>query len=87
MSSQASGHTQTAPESLKTQRFLRACAREPVDATPVWMMRQAGRSLPAYRELRSRYGFLDLTGKPDLMAQITLMPLDVMEVDAAIRFA
>ncbi|MFP5225706.1 MAG: uroporphyrinogen decarboxylase [Actinomycetota bacterium] len=68
-------------------RFLEACRRRPTDATPIWMMRQAGRSLPAYRALRERYGFLELIEHPELMAEITLMPLDVMPVDAVVMFA
>ena len=49
-------------------RFLRACRHEPVDATPVWFMRQAGRSFAAYRKLRERYGILELAKTPDLCA-------------------
>ncbi|HEU5003073.1 MAG TPA: uroporphyrinogen decarboxylase [Actinomycetota bacterium] len=71
----------------RARRFLDACARRPVDATPVWMMRQAGRSLPAYRELREHYGLVEITKRPELCAQVTLLPLQVLEVDAAIMFA
>ena len=71
----------------RSERFLAACARRPVDATPVWMMRQAGRSLPAYRELRQRYGLVEITREPDLCAEVTLMPIRVLDVDAAIMFA
>lgn len=71
----------------RARRFLDACARKPVDATPVWMMRQAGRSLPAYRELREHYGLVEITKRPELCAQVTLLPLRVLEVDAAIMFA
>ncbi len=70
-----------------TDRFLRACRREPVDVTPVWLMRQAGRTLPAYRELRKQHGFLDVVARPDLMAEVTMLPLHELEVDAAIMFA
>jgi len=56
-------------------RFLRACRREPVDATPVWFMRQAGRSFAGYRALRKRYGILELAKTPDLCAEVTLMPV------------
>ena len=68
-------------------RFLRACRREPVDATPVWFMRQAGRSFPAYRRLRERYGILELAKTPDLCAEVTLMPIHELGVDAAVLFA
>jgi uroporphyrinogen decarboxylase len=68
-------------------RFLRACRREPVDATPIWLMRQAGRYLPAYRALRERYGILDLIKQPDLACEVTLQPLAEFDLDAAIVFA
>jgi uroporphyrinogen decarboxylase len=72
---------------LQADRFLRACRREPVDITPIWMMRQAGRSLPQYRKLRERYSFNDVATTPELCARVTLMPLDELDVDAAIIFA
>ena len=68
-------------------RFLRACRLEPVDATPVWFMRQAGRSFAAYRSLRERYGILELAKTPDLCAEVTLMPVRELGVDAAVLFA
>jgi uroporphyrinogen decarboxylase len=68
-------------------RFLRACRRKPVDATPVWFMRQAGRSLAAYRSLRERYGILELAKTPELCAEISLMPVRELGVDAAVMFA
>jgi uroporphyrinogen decarboxylase len=68
-------------------RFLRACRLEPVDATPIWFMRQAGRSFAAYRKLRERYGILELAKTPDLCAEITLMPVHELGVDAAVLFA
>ncbi len=68
-------------------RFLRACRREPVDATPVWFMRQAGRSFAAYRRLRDRYGILELAKTPELCAEVTLMPVRQLGVDAAVLFA
>jgi uroporphyrinogen decarboxylase len=68
-------------------RFLRACRNEPVDATPVWFMRQAGRSFAAYRALRERYGILELAKSPDLCAEVTLMPVSELGVDAAVLFA
>jgi uroporphyrinogen decarboxylase len=68
-------------------RFVRACRREPVDATPVWFMRQAGRSFAAYRRLRERYGILELAKTPELCAEVTLMPVRELGVDAAVMFA
>jgi uroporphyrinogen decarboxylase len=68
-------------------RLLRACRREPVDATPVWFMRQAGRSFAAYRRLRERYGILELAKTPELCAEVTLMPVRELGVDAAVLFA
>jgi uroporphyrinogen decarboxylase len=68
-------------------RFLRACRHEPVDATPVWFMRQAGRSFAAYRSLRERYGILELAKTPELCAEVTLMPVRELGVDAAVLFA
>ena len=68
-------------------RFLRACRRQPVDATPVWFMRQAGRYMPDYRALRQRYGMLDLCRTPELAVTVTLQPVQAMAVDAAILFS
>jgi uroporphyrinogen decarboxylase len=68
-------------------RFLAACRRAPVDCTPVWFMRQAGRCLPAYRELRNRYDILTLAKTPELCARISLMPVDALGVDGAVMFA
>jgi uroporphyrinogen decarboxylase len=68
-------------------RFLRACRREPVDKTPVWFMRQAGRYMPVYRALRERYSLLDICREPELAVAVTLQPVDAIEVDAAILFS
>ena len=68
-------------------RFLRACRRQPVDVTPVWFMRQAGRYMPEYRALRERYSLLDICRNPELAVAVTLQPVDAIDVDAAILFS
>lgn len=68
-------------------RFLRACRREPVDATPVWFMRQAGRSLPEYRHVRKTSTLADIVGNAALCAEVSLQPVNRLGVDAAILFA
>lgn len=67
--------------------FLRAARGERVERTPVWFMRQAGRSLPGYRKLRETHGVLELTQTPELAAQVSLEPIARLGVDAAILFA
>lgn len=68
-------------------RFLDACRGLPVDRTPVWLMRQAGRYLPEYMRVREKCTFLQLCKTPELAAQVTLQPLDILGVDAAILFS
>ncbi|TVZ40563.1 uroporphyrinogen decarboxylase [Alteromonadaceae bacterium 2753L.S.0a.02] len=73
---------------LKNDRFLRALLKQPVDITPVWMMRQAGRYLPEYRATRARAGdFMGLCTNPDLACEVTLQPLERYPLDAAILFS
>ncbi len=67
--------------------FLKACRHEEVEKIPVWFMRQAGRSLPGYRELRKKYDVLTVTQTPELAAKVSLEPIDLLGVDAAILFA
>lgn len=70
-----------------TNRFLAAARRQKVDVTPVWLMRQAGRSLPDYRKLRERYSLADIVAQPELCAEVTLEPVRRLGVDAAVMFA
>ncbi len=72
---------------LRNDRVLRAARREPVDTTPVWFLRQAGRYLSEYRLVRERYSMRELCRNPELAAQVTLQPLARMDVDAAILFS
>ncbi len=69
------------------ERMVATCRRQPADATPVWFMRQAGRSLARYRTLREQYPILTLAKTPDLCRQITLMPVEELGVDGAVLFA
>ncbi len=66
--------------------FLRACRRQPVPRTPVWMMRQAGRYMAEYREVRAKVSFIDLCKTPELACQVTMQPIDAFGFDAAILF-
>jgi uroporphyrinogen decarboxylase len=68
-------------------RFLDACWGKPVDRTPVWLMRQAGRYLPEYMAVRSKCTFLELCKTPELAAEVTIQPVDILGVDAAIMFS
>ncbi len=73
---------------LKNDLILRAARGEKTERTPVWLMRQAGRILPEYREIRNRLsGFIELAKTPDLAAEVTIQPVDILEVDAAIIFS
>src|ERR687896_2130591 len=67
--------------------LTRACRLEPVERTPVWFMRQAGRSLPEYRELRKRFNLFEVCRQPELCAEVTLQPVRAHGVDAAVMFA
>src|SRR2546430_13934946 len=69
------------------ERLLAACRKQPADATPVWFMRQAGRSLAEYRKLRETYPILTMAKTPELCTQITLMPVKELGVDGAVLFA
>ncbi|NBC12572.1 MAG: uroporphyrinogen decarboxylase, partial [Gammaproteobacteria bacterium] len=73
---------------LNNDTLLRSLLREPVDYTPVWMMRQAGRYLPEYRETRAQAGsFMDLCRNPELACEVTIQPLERFPLDAAILFS
>ena len=67
--------------------FLKACRGEPTDYTPIWMMRQAGRYLPEYQKVRRGRTFLELCKSPELCVEVTLQPIDIFGMDAAILFS
>ncbi len=80
--------TSVSSSDLKNDRFLRALLKQTVDTTPIWIMRQAGRYLPEYRETRAKAGsFMDLCENPDLACEVTLQPLERYDLDAAILFS
>ena len=72
---------------LKNDLFLKACKRQPVERTPVWIMRQAGRYLPEYRAVRAKHDFLTMCKTPELAAEVTIQPVELIGVDAAIIFS
>lgn len=77
----------TTPNALENSRFLRACRRQSADATPIWLMRQAGRYMAEYRTLREKYSILDIIKTPELACEVTLQPINAFDLDAAIIFA
>jgi uroporphyrinogen decarboxylase len=78
---------ETVQKPPRLDRLLRALRREPVDRTPIWFMRQAGRSLPEYRAIKERYSLLEICRQPELCAEVTLQPVRRLGVDAAILYA
>jgi uroporphyrinogen decarboxylase len=72
---------------LRDTPFMRACRREPVPYTPIWLMRQAGRYMPEYRRVRQQHSFLEMCQRPDLAAEVTVTAVERLGVDAAIIFA
>ena len=73
--------------SAETSRFLQACHRQPVDTTPIWLMRQAGRYMAEYRRLREKYSIIEMIKTPELACAVTLQPIQTFDIDAAIIFA
>src|SRR5947208_10577495 len=87
MYTQTSSSVSSLPHHTGVARFLDACHLRQPDATPIWFMRQAGRCLADYRELRKRYDILTMAKTPQLWSQVTLMPVKEFGVDAAVLYA
>ncbi|MCK5236772.1 MAG: uroporphyrinogen decarboxylase, partial [Deltaproteobacteria bacterium] len=68
---------------MTNDNFLRACRREDVDHTPVWLMRQAGRYMKEYMALKEKYSFLEMCRTPEIACEVTLQPINAFELDAA----
>ena len=79
--------TENKLNTIKNNLFLRACKKQPTERTPIWIMRQAGRYLPEYRKVREKTDFLTMCKTPELAAEVTLQPVDIIGVDAAIIFS
>src|SRR3954469_10581969 len=75
------------PEALQNDLLIRAARRQPIERAPVWFMRQAGRYLPQYRAIRSQHSFLEMVKSPELASEVTIQPVDLIGVDAAIIFS
>lgn len=89
MTSRPTDSTESSPPRslLEQSPFMKACRREPTDLTPIWLMRQAGRYMSDYRELRAKVSFLDLCKRPELATEVTVTAAERLGVDAAILFA
>src|ERR1700721_1809166 len=80
-------HTTKPSQAASTSRFVRACLRLPVDRTPVWFLRQAGRYMPEYMAVRKHHSLLEICRKPEIAAEVTITAAEKLGVDAAIIFA